>query len=732
MKAKQYFTALAMSLLSSATFAQSGITTDVNAPYDDVTYLIQNILSDGSAQVSNITYTYGDAGQIGYFSDANTATPVFGYDEGVFMSTRGGAPIENDNGGVTFGPNPEIIDPDLAASLSLLFGTNYDPPTANYVDGGHDQNNVIIIEFDIVANLSYFEFYYTFASREYKDYVCSPSFNDVFGFYVTGPNPNDPANPYVGKNIALVPADPAQTSFTNYPVSINSINRGWPSNPNNLNYCLDANPNFESDTNFFVYNTVNNQPGPVDFNFYGYTKPLRAYVEAECHQTYHMKLAICDVWDSGWGSSVMLKKGSLRSPVDVTVEDAPNVYPDTNGWFYEGCGISSLTFKRPSLPDFAPGTGDLYVGFTLAGAATYGVDYEFTNSIWNDHIIIPNMENEFTLEIDPVEDFTPETPEDIIFQIPHLLGESCDDGYIETKLTIVDHPELVVELVDEMEVHCPGDEVTFEVTVNGGLPITASDPYNIHWSLIGNAYQQTINPEVSTMYYVEVSDLCPQYTYTDSIYIDVAIWPELVIDELEDKYICTDVANKYEFLKDKVHGGDGIYTYSWVDVETGNEISTEEDPLLFAGEYEITIRDGCENQAKEQVTIYLYELPDADILVEEQSTERLIQFSINEFPINSNYSFMPIDYTWDFGDGSPLVVNKGPLLHQYEEFGFYTVTLRMTNDKGCEKVFTKLIEIAPFINVPTIFTPNGDGLNEGFCAVTSRQYESYEMHVYDR
>lgn len=81
MKAKQYFTALAMSLLSSATFAQSGITTDVNAPYDDVTYLIQNILSDGSAQVSNITYTYGDAGQIGYFSDANTATPVFGYDE---------------------------------------------------------------------------------------------------------------------------------------------------------------------------------------------------------------------------------------------------------------------------------------------------------------------------------------------------------------------------------------------------------------------------------------------------------------------------------------------------------------------------------------------------------------------------------------------------------------------------------------------------------------------------
>lgn len=718
------------SLFSLASIAQSGITTDITAPYDDIEYLIQDVLSDGTAQISNVTLTVGDPAQTGYFEDANTANPIFGYSDGVFLSTRGGTPLENTGGGAIYGPNPNIIDPDLAASLSLLFGANYNPPSANYANGGHDQNNLIIVEFDIVANLNYFEFFYTFASREYSGYTCSGSFNDVFGFYVSGPNPNDPANPYVGENIALIPTDPSQTAFTNTPVSINSLNQGFSTSGNGSN-CTQANPNWQTDTIFFNQNFGAGGNG-IDFHFTGYTKPLRAYVEAECNETYHMKLAICDVSDGGLGSAVMLEKGSLRSPVDVTFEPAPNVYPDTNGWFYEGCGTSTITFKRPSVPDFAPGTGDLQVDFTLLGQAQYGLDYDFLNNPWNDHLIIPNLESEFTLEINPIADGIAEGLENIIIQIPHLAGVSCGDDYVEAELFISDYDEITIELVDEMQTHCPGDEVTFEVSINGGLPINSTDPYNIHWSQIGSAYQQTVNPEVSTTYYVEVVDLCPQYQYLDSIHIEVSVWPELVINDLEDQYICTDIADYYNFLDGNVQGGDGVYTYSWVDVNEGVEVSTEENPLLFAGDYEITIRDGCENQASATVSIIHYELPDLDILAEEQAVERTVEFSVNLFPVNSTFGFMPIDYSWDFGDGSPTISSQGPIIHQYPEFGFYTVTLTLTNDQGCVKVFTKQLEVAPFMNVPTIFTPNGDGANEGFNAVSSRQYTSYHIEIYDR
>ncbi len=714
-----------VSLFPTLSFAQSGITTNIAAPYNDIEYLIQDVLSDGTAQISNVTLSVGNLEQTGYFTDVNTINPVFGYEDGVFLSTRGGLVMENIGfgyGGSAYGPNPHPTDPDLDASLQLLFGSNYSSTQ-------HDQNNLIVVEFDIVANLDYFEFFYTFASREYQSYTCSGSFNDVFGFYVTGPNPNDPANPYVGENIALVPTDLTQTSFTNTPVSINSVNFGTPTGGGQHQTCINANPNYQNDSIFFVKNYG---PQNVEFQFTGYTKPLRAFVQAECNETYHMKLAICDVSDGGLGSAVMLQKGSLRSPVDVTVEPAANVYPDTNGWFYEGCGTASITFKRPTAADFAPGTGDLQVDFTLTGAAQYGVDYGFLNNPWPDHIIIPNWDSEFTLEINPIADGITEVVEDLIVQIPHLAGQSCNSDFIEIPLKIADYPELTIELEDEVEIHCPGDEVTFQVLINGGLPITAANPYNIHWSQIGFAQQQTVNPEVTTTYYVEVVDLCPEYDYIDSIVINVAVWPELVIDDLEDQYICTDIANQYDFLNSKVHGGDGVFTYSWVDVNTGEEVSTEEDPSLFAGQYEITIRDGCENQASNTVTIFLYEVPDLDILADENGIERTMEFSINEFPINSNYTFMLIDYSWDFGDGSPIIVNKGPLTHQYPEFGFYTVTLTVTNERGCEKVFTKTIEVTPFMNVPTIFTPNGDGENEGFNAVSSRQYTSFEMRIYDR
>ncbi len=712
-----------VSLFPVLSLAQSGITTDITAPYNDIEYLIQDVLSDGTAQISNVTLTVGDPAQTGYFEDANVANPILGYPDGVFLSTSGGVPLESNLFGQAFGPNPHPADPDITASLQLLFGANYSATQ-------HDQNNLIVVEFDIVANLDYFEFFYTFASREYQNWTCSGSFNDVFGFYVTGPNPNDPANPYNGKNIALIPTDLTQTSFTTTPVSINSLNQGFATSGNGSN-CTSANPNWQNDFIFFNQNFGLPNP-PANFYYTGYTKPLRAFVAAECNETYHMKLAICDVADGGVNSAVMLEKGSLRSPVDVAVEPAPNVYPDTNGWFYEGCGTASIKFKRPTAADFAPGTGDLVVNFSLLGDAIYGVDYDFLNNPWPDHVVIPNWDSEFELFISPFADGINENVESLTIQIPHLAGQSCNSDYVEVELFIADYPEIQINLVDEIDTHCPGDEVTFEVSVSGGLPINSVEPYNIHWSQIGYAHEQTVSPEETTTYYVEIEDLCPEYEHLDSVVVNVSVWPELIIDDLEDQYICTDIADQYDFLNNKVHGGDGLFTYSWVDINTGYEVSTEENPLLFSGEYEITIRDGCENQATNFVTIFHFELPDAEILAEEQGIERTMQLSINEFPVNSNFAFMIVDYAWDLGDGSPIITNKGPIIHQYPEFGFYTITLTSTNDQGCQKVFTRDIEVSPFMNIPTIFTPNGDGSNEGFSAVSSRQYTSFEMQVFDR
>lgn len=701
--------------------AQSGISTDVTAPYDDVEYLIDEVLSDGTADISNVTYTFGRPDQIGYFYDSNIG-PVLGFEEGVFMATGGPGTINGIDPANGNGAQSAIQDVDLDLSLQLLFGGSYNPAI-------HDQQNLAIIEFDIVAGLDFFEFWYVFASREYQSFTCS-GFNDVFGFYVSGPNPNS-STPYSQENIALIPTDTFQTAFTSTPVAINSLNAGLLPNDQD---CINANPNFVNDSIFFVSNS---NSSPVDFSFTGFTVPLKAYIPAVCGETYHMKLAIADVSDGALNSAVFLQESSLRSPVDVSLETAPNIYPDTNGWFYEGCGTSILKFKRPTMEAFAPGTGDLLVNFELLGDADYGDDFTFLNNPYTDHLYIPDTANEFILNIDVINDGLVEGPEVLIIRVPHITGHGCgsqDSGWVDFELTIQDYPEIELDLVDEINISCPGEEVNFEVFISGGIPL--NDPikdYNVHWSQIGYSPSQTVYPEVTTTYYVEVSDLCPENGVRDSVIVNVLNWPELKVSKLHDEFVCTDIAQHYNILDSNIVGGDGEYTYIWTNTLDSSYVSSQKDPALFPGTYRVTVFDGCGSFDRREVTIYHYEAPAVEIHANEVGGERNIELSLSDFPLSLNYlGYMPVDYEWDLGDGSPIVNTKGKFIHTYPEYGFYTVKVKITNDRGCQKEFTRDIEVSPLINIPTVFTPNGDGVNEGYAPLCSRDVESYEFHIYDR
>ena len=70
--------------------------------------------------------------------------------------------------------------------------------------------DVAILEFDFTPTTDHVSFEYAFASEEYCDYVNS-EYNDVFGFFISGPGING------SKNIALIPG-----SSDN--VAINSVN----------------------------------------------------------------------------------------------------------------------------------------------------------------------------------------------------------------------------------------------------------------------------------------------------------------------------------------------------------------------------------------------------------------------------------------------------------------------------------------------------------------------------
>ena len=77
-----------------------------------------------------------------------------------------------------------------------------------------------------------------------------------------------------------------------------------------------------------------------------------------------------------------------------------------------------------------------------------------------------------------------------------------------------------------------------------------------------------------------------------------------------------------------------------------------------------------------------------------------------------NQSQNAVSYQWTFGDGgSSTDINP---VHQYPKTGNYTVCLTATNTLGCIDRVCKTIsaDVLPLADVPTGFSPNGDGAND--------------------
>ena len=111
------------------------------------------------------------------------------------------------------------------------------------------------------------------------------SFNDVFGFFTSGPE-------FPNTNLALVPN-------TNIPVSIDNVNGGKPFGSANA-----SNPD----------QFINNEGGSIGTQADGLTKVFSISANiTPVTTTYHLKIAIADAGDTAYDSWVMLKAGSFSA-----------------------------------------------------------------------------------------------------------------------------------------------------------------------------------------------------------------------------------------------------------------------------------------------------------------------------------------------------------------------------------------------------------------------------------
>lgn len=628
-----------------------------------------------SAEVYNGSPANATNVQGNVLSFTNT-DPAFPFVDGALLRSNGGT--------------GNVSDADLTATAT-------DTPT-----------NGVILEFDFIPTGDTLSFSYMFASTEYPTYACS-QFNDAFAFFISGPGF---AGPYSngGENIALIPGG-------NIPVAINTVNSGTPGGSGNAANCAAQDPNWQNNAVFFTtaYSTI---PG-YDYN--GGTVELTANASLTCGLTYHIKLAIANVFDTALDSGVFLKGNSFSSnAVDISIATVQN---DTI--LIEGCTDGNIIFSRP-----ASQTADsLIIYFSTGGDAISGVDYP--DVIQGDSVVFLPGQDSIILLLDPIDDGLIEGPE--LITISAFTVTQCGDTVLtEGYAYILDEPFSDVTALDTT-ILCANDSVPVWVTTEGGF-----GPYTYDWFSLPDSLPITNGDSVflagivdgPTDYLVISTDAC-NFDYVDTATITLA--QTLSIDSLEQ--VATPCGEMLGVAINPFPGGysgaTGTPDFNWSGPGFGNpnDIDGTVFQNLSSGWYYFTIEDDVCNVID-------------SIFVEQDPPP------VASFTATPNSGFAPLDVTfqnnsqggtnfeWNFGNGQTNAT--GTPDDQWMTYDnsqeFYYVQLVVTEGL-CSDTANGIVQIIPFLplsyDMPNVFTPNNDDDNAVFL-LNPNNAKEIELQIFNR
>jgi gliding motility-associated-like protein len=252
---------------------------------------------------------------------------------------------------------------------------------------------------------------------------------------------------------------------------------------------------------------------------------------------------------------------------------------------------------------------------------------------------------------------------------------------------------------------------------NGGIDMTITGgtaPYTYEWlnsQFVLAALTEDISGKPADMYMLEIIDTMGcKASYSVGI-----TQPDLLELTLEHTnaycaFSSTGTASA------TVVGGTTPYIYDWSNGETIDDIAT-----LFAGTYILTVTD---NHGCFVIDSVLITEPDS-IAIQFATTPVTCRDqhdgTISTYPLGGNGNY---EWLWDTGDTDPS-------LDELTSGIYYLTVTDMMGCTGAAEIEVGLIEI-DCINIPTSFTPNGDGMNDVWVIRNSPLYIDADYQIFNR
>lgn len=767
---KKYILLFSVLLSSLAGFSQISVTNTMTPQQ-----LVNNILVGSGVTATNIKVN----GSLANANIVQVNATNFGQNATTFPIT-GGLLLTTGNGNAAIGPNNSTSSTNPLGTVVTTDADLNSIASATVTNG-------ITLEFDFIATGNQLEFNYIFGSEEYPEF--SPStYNDVFGFFLSGPGLT---GPYTGGavNIATLPG-------TNTPVTINNVNP----TTNNTYY-------------------VNNASGLAYGNaiqYDGTTTLLTAFSDLICGETYHIKLGVANVGDQSYDSGVFIEGGSFSTnPIAFSFDTYT-----LDSVVYEGCNqLGTLMFTRQGCGTL----NDTLVAYTtFTGQATNGVDYTL---LGDSIVLLPGVDTLFW-QILPVDDGITEGIEQIDIVIMSILITG-DTVYSYGTFYISDPIPVTLSTNDQTYL-CNADSVMISVQTLGGV-----GPYTYLWQTMAVNDTTTV-PTIGagpTTYHVVVTDACGTIG-NDSVTVTMTAPTPVNVTPNHMSFTCFQDSTTIQVT---VAGGAPPYTFSWDTGATTNPITVPIDGNGVDG-YVVSVTDDCGTVG--QATVYVnmnqtisidsilmtpatcdpvgttqayisgassptditYEwinkgdtnivYPNASTLSNLGGEWYYLTITDNNIPcsvrdsilvttintpqalssVTNNYGCGPLittftnnsnnsnSYTWDFGDGNIVTTaSTDTQIHSFNGSG--TVTLTASNgNTNCDNVLVIPITVVacgcmdpkginydpnavesdesciypiPVVEAPNVITANGDNVN-GFFFLNTTYAESIELIILNR
>ncbi|MCS6904283.1 MAG: OmpA family protein [Bacteroidia bacterium] len=371
------------------------------------------------------------------------------------------------------------------------------PGSKNQFAGDPDLNKLLanpkaqtldaaILEFDFQATSDTLRFRYVFASEEYPELALSKvnvdgsPYNDVFGFFLSGPGIDGVVN------LAHVP-------HTQQLVNTKTINR-------------------VHNSQYYRSNENSSMPAYTYLDFNGYTTVLVAqyYPLVPC-QTYHIKIAIADVGNDETDSAIFLEAKSFSVTPIISLNAIGATQKNEQWCIHEGC--HSGYFEIQSLQkNKKPQTFHL----KLAGTAKLGHDYILTSIPSKDEEIIITL-NPNTLytrvEIIPLYVAGEQGKRSIVLK---LNNNDCTSSIYSDTLWLLDTSPLKLQVEGAEKIE-KGKATLLKAQVSGG-----SGLHSIHWGKNYTGENLKITFYSDTTLVVTVKDKClklPETTQKISVHL---------------------------------------------------------------------------------------------------------------------------------------------------------------------------------------------------------------------